>query len=150
MPDKDDPRFDQAIFKRFHHDQLIRVFVPMIASNKAVIGTVEAGYNRQYRQYIYEQDVRLLEGFVGYAVRALEQRQQSQIQKISHELSAPLGGIRSNASFLQRRLDQLDAGMVQRKLGDIAVDAEILLLAVSELEYSLSGRVGAAPQRASA
>ena len=145
VPDKDDPRFDQAIVKQFHHDQLIRVFVPMIASNGTVIGTVEAAYNRQYREYIYEQDVRLLEGFVGYAVRVLEQRQQGQIQKISHELSAPLGGIRSNASFLQRRLDQLDPERVQRKLGDIAVDAEILLLAVSELEYLLSGRVDAAP-----
>lgn len=144
VPDEDDPRFDQAIFRRFRHDRLIRVFVPMIASNKAVIGTVDAGYNRQYRQYIYEQDVRLLDGFIGYAVRALEQRQQSQIQRISHELSAPLGGIRSNASFLQRRREQLDAETMERKLGDIAVDAEILLLAVSQLEYLLSGRIGAA------
>lgn len=144
VPDPGDERFDRQIFKQFGHDRLIRVFVPMIASNSAVIGTVDAGYNRQYRQYIYEQDVRLLEGFVGYAVRALQQRQQTQMQRLSHELSAPLGGIRSNSDFLQRRWRQLQDDVRERKLGDIAVDAEILLLAVSELEYLLSGRVGAA------
>ena len=38
-PAPDDPRFDQKIFKRFTHEQLVRVFLPMIVpSDGRVIG----------------------------------------------------------------------------------------------------------------
>jgi signal transduction histidine kinase len=138
VPETEDSRFDQKIFKRFGHERLIRVFIPMIvASENRVIGTVEAGYKRSYRNHIYERDVQILRGFVNYAVRALEQSKKGLLPKITHELTAPVVGIRSTASFLQRRIEMLDPSLVQVKLNDILTDSEILLLRVGELEHIL-------------
>jgi signal transduction histidine kinase/GAF domain-containing protein len=138
VPEAEDPRFDQKVFKRFGHERLIRVFIPMIvASENRVIGTVEAGYKRSYRKHIYERDVQILRGFVNYAVRALEQSKKGLLPKITHELTAPVVGIRSTASFLQRRIEMLDPSLVQVKLNDILTDSEILLLRVGELEHIL-------------
>jgi GAF domain-containing protein/anti-sigma regulatory factor (Ser/Thr protein kinase) len=140
VPDIEDPHFDQRIYKRFGHERLIRVFIPMIvASEDRVIGTVEAGYKRSYRKYIYERDVQILRGFVNYAVRALEQSKRGLLPRISHEFTAPIVGIRSNTSYLQRRIGQLDDSILQVKLDDILTDSEILLLRVGELEHILGG-----------
>ena len=87
VPHYQDKRFDQNIYHRFHHEQLIRVYVPMVVSaDNRVIGTVEAGYYRKYRRYIYERDVQILKGFVDYAVQALEQRKKGLLDQICHEL----------------------------------------------------------------
>ena len=143
VPDINDPRFDPEIYGRFGHQRLIRVFVPMVASSmmgtedSRVMGTVEAGYSRQHRQYIYEQDIQILKNLVDYAVRALEQRQRGLLELIGHELRTPVVGIRSNASFLQRRVQELDEQVVQRKFDDILTDCDILLFQVKELEYLL-------------
>ena len=138
VPDLDDPRFDPVIYRRFGHRDLIRVYVPMIvAADQRCMGTVEAGYRRQYRRYIYERDVQILKGFVDYAVQALEQRKRGLLDKISHELRAPIAGIRSNASFLERRRHVIGDEVVTRKLEDIMLDCEILLFQVKELEHLL-------------
>lgn len=138
VPDFQDDRFDKRIYQRFHHEGLIRVFVPMIvAADQRCMGTVEAGYRRQYRRYIYERDVQILKGLVDYAVQALEQRKRGLLDKISHELRAPIAGIRSNASFLERRRYEIDKEVVTRKLEDIMLDCEILLFQVKELEHLL-------------
>lgn len=149
VPGQDDERFDRSLFRQFGHDQLIRCFVPMISSagdqNGRVIGTVEVGYQRRYRKYIYERDVQILKGFVDYAVQALEQRKKGLLDKISHELRAPIVGIRSNASFLQRRRKELPAERIDRKLDDILADCEILLYQVAELGHIL-GRTQSEPK----
>lgn len=138
VPDVKDPRFDQEIYRRFRHDRLIRVYVPMVVpSENRVIGVVEAGYRRRYRRHIYEQDIQILKGFVEYVTRALEPRQRGLLDQITHELRSPIVGVRSNASFLQRRLHELSEDVVQRKFDDILADCEILLYQVKELEYML-------------
>jgi GAF domain-containing protein/signal transduction histidine kinase len=138
VPAPDDPRFDQKIFKRFTHDQLVRVFLPMIVpSDGRVIGTVEAGYQVSHRKHIFERDVQILQGFVDYAVEALEQKRSGLLDKISHEFRAPVVGIRSNASFMQRRLAELRPDIVEAKFNDMLMDCEILLYQVAELEYIL-------------
>jgi GAF domain-containing protein/signal transduction histidine kinase len=138
VPEVEDPRFDQKIFKRFGHERLIRVFIPMIvASENRVIGTVEAGYKRSYRKHIYERDVQILRGFVNYAVRALEQSRRGLLPRVSHEFKAPIIGIRSNASFVRQRIEELDTNLIQVKLDDILTDTDILLLKVGELEHIL-------------
>lgn len=141
VPGQDDERFDRSLYRQFGHDQLIRCFVPMIGStgdqDGRVIGTVEVGYQRRYRKYIYERDVQVLKGFVDYAVQALEQRKKGLLDKISHELKASVVGIRSNASFLQRRRKELPVERIDRKLDDILADCEILLYQVAELGHIL-------------
>ncbi len=138
VPAINDSRFDQPMYREFRHDRLVRVFVPMIESfNKRVIGTIEAGYRRTYRKHIYERDVQILESFVDYATQALEQRQSGLLEKISHEFKTPIVGIRSNASFLKKRIDSLPPDFINRKFDDIVTDCAILLYQVGELEYFL-------------
>lgn len=143
VPELDDSRFDDKIFESFDHHQLIRVFIPMIASsNDQVIGTVEAGYNRIHRPHIYERDVQILKEFVDYATVALEQRKQGLLDEISHELTAPIVGIQNNISFIRSYYDNLSRDRIHQKLDYVLDDCEILLMEVGELEYIL----GRAPQ----
>ncbi|MCA9016327.1 MAG: HAMP domain-containing histidine kinase, partial [Planctomycetaceae bacterium] len=132
------PRLDHDIVVRFRHRSLLRVFIPMItAADNRVIGTVETGYQRKYREYIYEKDIQILQEFIDYAVHALEQRKKGLLDQISHEFRAPIVGIRSNASFLRRRFPELKSSLIRRKFSDILADSELLLYQVKELEYIL-------------
>ncbi|HEX8495377.1 MAG TPA: GAF domain-containing protein [Pyrinomonadaceae bacterium] len=138
VPQPDDRRFDSKIFNRFGHAQMTRVFIPMIVpSDDRVIGTVEAGYQTSHRKHIYERDVQILQGFVDYAVEALEHKRSGLLDRISHEFRAPIVGIRSNASFLQRRVADLRGELIDAKFNDVLLDCEILLYQVAELEYIL-------------
>lgn len=142
VPSVDEPRFDPRVFNKYGHENLIRVFIPMIEpSTDRVIGTLEAGYNRQYRKYIYERDVQILESFVDYVVQALEHKKSEIMDKITHEFRTPIVGIRSNASFLQRRIQELHPGLIDKKLEDILTDCEILSSQVAELEYLMGNRL---------
>jgi signal transduction histidine kinase/putative methionine-R-sulfoxide reductase with GAF domain len=147
VPEVDDPRFDQKIYRRLQQDKLIRVFIPMLAAGDRVLGTVEAGYKRSFRKHIYERDVQILRGFVNYAVRALEQSKRGLLPKISHELKSPVVGIRSNASYLRQHFQMLDSGRVEMKLDDILTDCEMLILKVSELEHILGQSVAPVSKR---
>lgn len=138
VPAQEDERFDDAIYRRFGHDKMLRVFVPMVgASDTKPFGTVEAGYQKRYRKHIYERDVQILQSFVDYAVQAFEQKRSGMLDKISHEFKAPIVGIRNNASFLQRRFDVLPNELLESKFNDILTDCEILLYQVGQLEHIL-------------
>ena len=141
VPRYDDVRFDQEVYNEFGHENLIRVFMPMVeALNELVIGTVEAGYNRKYYKYIYEWDVQILASFVNVAVQALEHRKLGWLDRITHELRSPLVGMRANASFLQKRFKQINDGLMYVKLNDIIEDSEMLLFQVRQLESYWRGR----------
>ncbi len=78
VPSANDKRIDRELANIFNHDELVRVFIPMIeAANDRVIGTVECGYQKEYREYIYERDLQILESFVHQAVQALEKRKKT-------------------------------------------------------------------------
>lgn len=142
VPGVEDLRFDPKVYKRFGHERLIRVFLPMIvASDNRVIGTVEAGYKRSFRKHIYERDVQILRGFMSYAVRALEQSKRGLLPKITHEFTAPIVGIRNNASYLRQHFERIDPTRGELKLDDILTDCEILLQKVGELEHLLGRSV---------
>jgi signal transduction histidine kinase len=137
VPDLNDNRFDAQIYKRFRQDQLIRVFIPMIvSSDNRAIGTVEAGYKKD-RNYIYERDVQILIGFVDYIVEALERRRTGLLEKINHEFTSPIVGIRSNASYLRGHIKEMSEDLIYRKLDDISTDCEILQHQLGNLEYIL-------------
>lgn len=138
VPPKEDRRFDQKIYHDFRHGQLIRVFVPMIVlADNSAIGTVEAGYNRQFREFIFERDVQLLKDFIDHTVQILGQTKSGLISRITHELTTPIIGIRNNASFLDRHFHKLSHDKIMRKHNDILTDCEILLAHVSGLEHIL-------------
>lgn len=138
VPPADDSRFDQDIYRAFGHKDMLRVFVPLVEpSTNRVIGTVEAGHLHSKRTHLYEHDVQILTGFVDYVARVLEQRQRGQMERITHELRSPVVGIRSNSSYLQRRMTTLPPDFVQLKMGDILADCEILLYQIAHLEHAL-------------
>lgn len=144
VPEQNDSRFDQEIYKRFGQHRFIRVYLPMVeSSTDRVIGTVEAGYQRYYRKFIYETDVQMLKSFVDYATQALERRKVGLLDEVAHEFKSPIVAIKTTASVISRRFEQLHKDLILRKLGDILTDCEILLYQVGELEYIL----GLPPQR---
>jgi signal transduction histidine kinase/putative methionine-R-sulfoxide reductase with GAF domain len=139
VPEYNDDRLDKPLADDFDHKKLVRVFIPMIESaNELAIGSVECGYEREYREFIYERDVQILEAFVSKATETLEQRRKSSLEVIAHELRNPILGIRNHADRLLRnwknglRTDQIDA-----KLADIKTDAEILFYQVRQLEVAM-------------
>src|SRR5208283_3988420 len=90
VPEKDDHRFDRSIYDEFGHHSLIRVFVPIISPiGNRVLGTLEAGYRRDFRPFIYESDIRLLTEFVECITVVLEQKRIAARRKLMHEFRAP-------------------------------------------------------------
>jgi signal transduction histidine kinase len=139
VPESGDERFDQQLADDFDHKRIVRVFIPMIESARELaIGSVECGYERKYREYIYERDVQILETFVNKATEALEKRKKNSLEVIAHELRNPILEIRNHSDRLLRkwknglRDDQIDA-----KLKDIKTDAEILFYQVRQLEVAM-------------
>lgn len=141
VPATNDERFDQNLVYDFNHDKLVRVFIPMIeAANDRAIGTVECGYQKEYREYIYERDVQILETFVNHAVQALEKRKKDLLEIITHELRNPILGIRNHADILSRRWQDLRPDVVTAKLDDIVTDTELLFYQVRQLEVMMGNR----------
>jgi len=143
-----DPRLDEKIFKQFGHQDLCRVFIPMIEpSSNLVIGTVEAGYKRSFRPHIYEKDIQLLQGFVDYAVNALERKKSIIIDRISHEINSPIVGIKSHASFIQRRFSdvRVSSSTIAIKCEDILTDCDLLLYQTRQIAYFLGKSLSEKP-----
>lgn len=146
VPEKNDPRFDIELYDHFQQESLIRVFIPMIASsNGEVIGTLEAGHQRAYRDYIYESDIQFLQSFAAYAIEAIEPSRIAFLEKTSHELRSSIVGIRYNADYVRLMAQVLTPEMVETKVNDILADSDILLHNVGELEYFL-GRTSQRPR----
>ena len=66
-----DDRFNKDIWERFHHERLIRVFMP-IRVREQVLGTVEAGYDKSHKTEITPEELELLSAFMDQAALALE------------------------------------------------------------------------------
>lgn len=131
-----DSRFDREIYDRFKHEGLIRVFLPIIAqSTEQAIGVVEAGYRKDFRDFIDERDIRLLKIVISFIAEAIDPTSRYLIARVRHELQASIGGIISNADFLRTWRHRLRDDVVENKLQDILTDSDILLLNVQELEY---------------
>jgi signal transduction histidine kinase len=140
VPDPEDKRFDLLIYNKYGHEKFIRVFLPIIEpSSNQVIGTVEAGYPREYRQHIYEQDVTILKSLVDSAAHAIEREKARLIDRITHELRSPIVAIRGHASFVQRTFDDIRYSPQKTtiKLEDIQTDCELLFYQVGQIEYLL-------------
>lgn len=147
VPERDDYRFDKDIFEEFDHIDLLRVYIPMISPlNNSVIGTVEVGYNRKFRKFIFEQDVQVLKSFVDSAVHALERKKSGIIDTISHELKSPIIGIRANASYIQRRINAITTDKIRIKCEDILVDCDSLLYQVRQIEHFMGKSVFQKPK----
>jgi signal transduction histidine kinase len=147
VPEKDDPRLDQAIFDQFEHAKLVRVFLPLklLPGYEQVIGTLEVAYDRgagsptsERDVRIYESDVQLLENLLRSTMRRIELRELGLLEKLPHEFRSPIVGIRNQAAnllFLRERSD--NKALVDDRLNDILTDCQTLLNLVSTLEHGL-------------
>lgn len=141
-----DKKMDKKIYKKYRHFLLIRGFIPMIEpSTDLVTGTIEVGYEKRYREYIYEEDIQIIKSLVDHAVNFLEKTKAGMIDRIMHEFKTPIGGIRSNIDFLLRHklnetvtyIDKENKDYITIKLKDMGIDSEILAYQVEELEHFL-------------
>ncbi|MDJ0599130.1 MAG: ATP-binding protein [Crocosphaera sp.] len=141
-----DDRLDGRIYHKYKHRYLIRAFLPMIEqSTNLVIGTIEVGYEKRYRKYIYEEDIQIIKSLIDYSINFLERLKTGMIDKSMHEFKSPIFGIRSNVDFLLRRkindqinlIEKKDKDYIVIKLNDILADSESLANQVGELEYLL-------------
>ncbi len=141
VPAPNDPRQDDMSV-RFGLDRLIRVFVPMISvSHEEVVGVISAGYDRSYRKHIYQRDVELLRMLTEFWAVAMETFQRSDLDRISHELNAPLTAVRANLEYLRRNRRNLSDEDIDRDLEDMVTDTQLLYYQVQKLEYIFAGAV---------
>lgn len=163
VPSPDDPRLAD-ISNRFGLDKYIRVFVPMVSQSE-VIGTITAGYDRTYREHIYLRDVQLLTILAQFGANAMELSQRGNIDRVSHEMNAPLTAVRANIESLRKRWRQfsieadqslealrkrwrlLSMDEIEQDLEDMETDTNLLYYQVQQLEYVLGGRVAEAAKQ---
>jgi signal transduction histidine kinase/GAF domain-containing protein len=147
VPDPEDPRLSE-ISKKFGLDQLIRVFVPMKATAKEeVIGTVSAGYDRTYRKHIYWRDVQLLRILVNFGTNAMQTWHRGNVDRVTHEMNAPLTAVRGNLDRLRRRRNRLSNDQIDVALEDMETDTQLLYYQVQQLEYVVAGKVAEVAKR---
>jgi len=139
IPGPNDPRFHPQIHHQFGFDTLIRVYIPMTMGD-VVVGTLEAGYKRKFRRHIFERDVQILKALGDYAAAAIWKKRRGQLDVLRHEIAAPRQGIMDNADFLQRNWPTLTPKKIQRKLGDIFLDGEVIDSQLDKIEYYITGR----------
>lgn len=138
VPEENDPRFDKKIWKEFGQDNLTRVFVPIIYSmtNKCV-GTIDAGFKKGHRKFIYESDVQILQGFVELASEAINRSQLNLVDKVFHELQSPIAGIVGHTDVLRHMYERMSHRDISTKFDDIDLDCEILRRNIEEMKYFL-------------
>ncbi|MDZ7356208.1 MAG: GAF domain-containing protein [candidate division KSB1 bacterium] len=67
-----DDRLDKEIFERFNHQNLVRVYLPIL-SHGIAFGTLEAGYQKEHRQDITESEIDTLRKVVRLAGIGIDQ-----------------------------------------------------------------------------
>ncbi len=140
VPPPDDPRFNKTPFERLHAKEYVRVFLPLVASDR-VLGVVEAGHLRVQRRHIYEQDVQILKAFVDYAAVALEQWKRGFLDQICHDFRSPILSIRAEAGALSKMTKmghRLTPEAVEDVCDTLRRNCEFLFDQVVQVEYLLA------------
>ncbi|MBC8031914.1 MAG: GAF domain-containing sensor histidine kinase [Pyrinomonadaceae bacterium] len=141
VPDPEDSRLSN-ISKQFGLAGMIRVFIPMkVTSRNEVIGTVSAGYDRTYRKHIYWRDIQLLRILVAFGTNAMELLDRGRIDRVGHEMNAPLTAVRANLQRLRRKREKLSEEQIDLALEDMETDANVLHFQMQQLSYVLGGKI---------
>lgn len=118
-----DDRFDRRIWRKFGHKNAIRVFAPIKvyehdSDQQRVIGTIEAGYWRESRAVIDDQQLAMLQSFITQAAVAIEKAQLFERMEQRNRALTSLHSV-SQAISTARSLPQV--------LQEIGVSAEKVL-----------------------
>jgi GAF domain-containing protein len=66
-----DERFNREIYEAYHHEQLLRIFIPIMLGDR-VLGVAEIGYDREEKRFVREEELQFLNAFMDQAAIALE------------------------------------------------------------------------------
>ncbi len=96
-----DDRLDKEIFERFNHQNLVRVYLPIL-SHGIAFGTLEAGYQKEHRQDITDNEIDTLRKIVTLAGIGIDQaymkKEQSNILDQLESLNYASVAIQSSRS----------------------------------------------------
>jgi GAF domain-containing protein/anti-sigma regulatory factor (Ser/Thr protein kinase) len=140
VPTSNDPRFHPDIHYVFNLDALIRVYIPLMMGD-VVVGTLEAGYRRRFRQHIFERDIQILKTLGDYVAAAIWKKRRGQLDILRHEIAAPRKAVMDNALFLQRNWESLSTEKIGWKLDDIFLDGEVIDSLLDKIEYYVTGHL---------
>ncbi len=132
-----DDRFDREMYEKFGHARLVRVFAPLVARGK-VIGLIEAGYPREVRAAITQDDVEVLQMFLAQAAIAIDNAQMfAEIRRFSEELERMVEARTRQLEEEKSRLEALHA--ITTELSS-TLDLDEILLKTIDLASVATGR----------
>ncbi|MGB9724477.1 MAG: GAF domain-containing protein, partial [Chloroflexia bacterium] len=132
-----DERFDREMYEKFGHARLVRVFAPLVARGKA-IGLIEAGYPRDVRAAITQDDVEVLQMFLAQAAIAVDNaRLFAEIRCCSEELERMVEARTRQLEEEKSRLEALHA--ITTELSS-TLDLDEILLKTIDLASVATGR----------
>lgn len=113
-----DSRFNKAIWDKFQHEQLVRIFMPIKIQDE-VIGVVEAGYDKKNKKYISQDEQQSLQAFVDQAALAIQRA--GQFHEIERNLDDRLQDIRALQDITEE-MHKGDLKEVLKLISDRAIE----------------------------
>jgi len=132
-----DERFDQEIFEKYSHANLVRVYAPLMARGK-VIGLIEAGYAREIRSTITQDDIEVLQTFLAQASIAIDNaRLFAETRRFTEELEQM---VEARTQQLQDEKNRLEALHTITTELSSSLDLDEILLKTIDLASMATGR----------
>ncbi len=132
-----DERFDREMYEELGHANLVRVFAPLVARGKT-IGLIEAGYPREIRTEITQDDIEVLQTFLAQASIAIDNaRLFEEIRRFSEELERMVEARTRELEDEKNRLEALHA--ITTELSS-TLDLDEILLKTIDLASMATGR----------
>ncbi|MDZ7342000.1 MAG: GAF domain-containing protein, partial [candidate division KSB1 bacterium] len=134
-----DERLDRNIFERFNHQNLVRIYLPIL-SHGAAFGTLETGYQKDHRQDIAPHEIDILRKVVTLAGIGID---QAYMKKEQRKLLDQLQVLNHASILMQSSKTQQEAmDQVYRCLERLGYPQWMLSL-VSETSGKIEGRYAA-------
>ncbi len=132
-----DDRFDREMFEKFGHANLVRVYAPLVARGKA-IGLIEAGYAKEFRSTITQDDIEVLQTFLTQASIAIDNaRLFAEIRRFTEELEKM---VEARTQQLQDEKNRLEALHTITTELSSSLDLDEILLKTIDLASMATGR----------
>ena len=131
-----DERLDKTLYERYHHERLIRIYLPIIYRDQCY-ATLETGYDKSHRYTITEQEVKSLQKIVSLIGLGIE---QSYLIEAREFLLEQLKAINEASIYIQSlRTEKEVVHHIFRSLERIGYNKGMLSL-INEATGNIEGR----------
>lgn len=131
-----DERLDQAIFDQFNHNDLVRIFLPILSLDESY-ATLETGFQKSHRQHIAEDEIETLRKIVNLTGIGID---QAYLLKEEQKLVDQLQALNRASIYIQSSRTEEDAVRnIFRSLERIGYSQGMLSL-VNETTNMIEGR----------